>query len=63
MRTLATGPLTRSSNAPGSEFAMGLRPTHVYESALPRFIDSKRGCHATFDGVSMGRRPTHRDEN
>ena len=24
------------------EFAMGLRPTHGYESALPRFIDSKR---------------------
>ncbi len=26
----------------GSEFAMGLRPTHGDESALPRFIDSKR---------------------
>jgi hypothetical protein len=44
-------PLRSSCRPGGFEFAMGLRPTHGDESALPRLIDSKWGCHPTFDGV------------
>ena len=40
-----------STSAARSEFAMGLRPTHGDESALPRFIDSERVATRLSTGV------------